>query len=666
MAEALRETRTPFLRLNAGIGWRLAPKAQRPGVPHEDRPLQLAVEGVEANPLAEPFGSFGGRTLPRGLAISGEGRVFLADPEARVIWTALAGGLGADTGGTWPFRALWPARDLPSTGELGGGVPDPYTLVRPTDVKIAPNGDLVIADPGAGRLLVLTWPTGQIRHVIGGGTPEAVGFDTAGRGCVLDPASGALRVYDRFWRPVSGFPHASVSLSAPWAVATPVACRCAGTCGCAAATAPAPVLYLLDGKTLVALAANGRQIEPPADPALCPGPITRDADGTLSWQDPARPGLDPIRLKGLVLTTDGRHAGTGRPLLSVPRRVSVPRSGRILTEAIDGGRPGFAWDRLAFTVDLPKNTRMVVTTTTSDSPIEIDRIEALPESAWSRPLALGPGDLPEVLIQSPGGRNLWLRVELFGDGRSSPAISEIDLFAPRQTALRHLPVPFHQDPESARFLDRFLSYFDTVFAEVSARHRDVAALFDPQVTPEGFLDWLGAWFDFEFAASLPEATRREMIAGAIPYFRQRGTVAGLRQILQWHLGLTDPMPQIVEHFRLPPGPVMIGGRDLEPGSPAHSFTVVFPAHAVPDDGALTRTERLIAASVPAHTRFGIRTFRPALTVAHQSTIGVDTLLGSLAPGPLGTTSLGGTFATPGPAGPDIIGASHATRRSQAC
>jgi len=141
-----------------------------------------------------------------------------------------------------------------------------------------------------------------------------------------------------------------------------------------------------------------------------------------------------------------------------------------------------------------------------------------------------------------------------------------------------------------------------------------------------------------------------MIAEVIPYYRERGTVAGLRRLIQWHTGLSDPMPQVIEHFRLSaaPAPVMIGGHALEPGALAHSFTVVLPAAAVDGPEAEARTRRLISANVPAHTRFQLRLVEPGIAIGTQSTIGVDTLLGSLDAAPLGTGRLGHDFGSAGP------------------
>ncbi|MEE8455105.1 MAG: phage tail protein [Limibaculum sp.] len=669
MAEPVRDTAAPFLRLNAATGWRLGPAVAREGIARTDGPLYLGVLGESPIPMTERFGSFGGRTTPRALAISGAGRIFLADPERREILSALVDAAdrprpdGAPA--IWPFAPLWPARLLPGPPEphdLGSAqLPpaDPYTLVRPTDVALAPNGDLVVADRGAGRLLVMAFPTAHLRHVITleGWAPTAVCFDAQGRAYVADPGLGTVHRFDSFWRRDSDFPHRSAVFSAPEHIAAAAdACDCSGACECGGGTVrrPAIVAYVIDGDRVLSLRADGRTaaVASADDLALTPEALTLMPGHTLLYRDPTRPAHDQIRIAGLAITRDGRHEGSNRPLLAMPRRVRTPRFGRFLTDALDGDRAGFAWDRIALRASLPENTRLLIQTLTSDSRVEPDRVAAMPSESWSRPIEIAPADMPELLVQSPPGRYLWIRVELFGDGRASPQIEEIDVYGPRRSALSHLPAPFHQDPESVRFLDRFLHYFDIVFEEITARNRSIAQLFDPIATPEGaFLDWLGAWFDLEFLAEWPTETRRRMIAEAIPYYRQRGTVAGLRRLLQWHTGLADPMPQVIEHFRLPEGsgPIMIGGRALEPGTLAHSFTVVLPAAALAAAEDEDRVRRLIAANVPAHTRFQLRLIQPGVAIGTQSTIGVDTLIGSLDAAALGTGRLGHDFGSAGPA-----------------
>lgn len=672
MSSAPRPTITPFLRLNARTGWPLGPEASRRGIPYVDRPLALAIEGQSPIPIAERFGSFGGRTLPRGLAISGEGRIFLTATDRNEILTARVDAGKAekpeDAPESWPFAPLWPARAVkkePAPDDLGdpGVPPDPYTLVGPTDVAIARNGDLVIAVPGMSRVLVMAFPDAGLRHVIDieGGAPSAIAFDAAGRAYIADPGLRTVHRFDRSWRKDLTFPDPSVTFAAPEhvaAVAFRAECACGydGACGCDSgracgpAPAPEPVIMVLDKNALRAFDALGREVAAERyDPFdLTPQALVRRSDGVLEYSDPDRPGHDPIEIPGLTLTRDGRHAGSNLPIIALPRRIEVPRFGSLTTEELDGGGSGFVWDRIGFTVSLPRNTRLLVATTTSDSLIAFDRVLALPPERWSRPLALEPGDVPEILIQSPPGRYLWLRVELSGDGKTTPSISEIDIYGPRRSAMRYLPASFHQDPESVHFLDRFLSYFDTVFDEITAVNGEIARLFDPKTVPaEGFLAWLGAWFDLEFPATWSEATRRTAIAEAVHYYKIRGSVDGLRHILQRHTGLSDPLPQIIEHFRLPSGggPVMIGGRVLDPDSPAHGFTIVMPEHLVRDEDARRSLKRLIEANIPAHTRYELRLIRPGVTVGTQSTVGVDMLLGSLGEAGLGGAILGETFST---------------------
>ena len=160
-----------------------------------------------------------------------------------------------------------------------------------------------------------------------------------------------------------------------------------------------------------------------------------------------------------------------------------------------------------------------------------------------------------------------------------------------------------------------------------------------------FLDWLASWFDITFLPEWPEATRREMVAKAIAMYRRRGTIAGLRQMLQWHTGLAEPVPAVIEHFRIA-APISIAGSPLAPTAPAHAFTIVLPAVAAPDDTARDRLDRVIAAAIPAHTRYELRLVGPGIAIGRQSTPGIDMLIGSTRPQPMGEAQLGGDAMFP--------------------
>ncbi|MGH8464116.1 MAG: hypothetical protein ACRER5_08210, partial [Pseudomonas sp.] len=147
---------------------------------------------------------------------------------------------------------------------------------------------------------------------------------------------------------------------------------------------------------------------------------------------------------------------------------------------------------------------------------------------------------------------------------------------------------------------------------------------------------------------------REMISRSIFFFKQRGTVDGVRQMLQWHTGLGGNQPQLIEHFRLRDyaglqkrqstevHPLYVGQYPLYPADDqiAHWFTVVVPSSVVPDEETRLRLQRLIEAQKPAHTAFQLRVFSPGVRIGRQSSIGLDTWLGSCPTAALGEFSLG--------------------------
>jgi phage tail-like protein len=684
MIEAPRPTGLPWARLGGRNGWPLAASLSR-GLAGGDT-IALGTPGQRPIADTEPLGSFGGRRLPRGLAMTADGRILVADPAGRVILTALASDAaappppGADP--QWPFVPMWPARPLPPPPapwdiELPENPPaDPLTLVRPLAVAMAPDGDLVIADAGrdgAGRLVVLTLPEGHIRHVIPLAEPVAISFDGHGRACVADAGARTIARFDRQWRRETGYPHASVPPIdglAHLAHARSAPCDCAGTCACVPPAAPAPDLWIIAKGRIHVLTSDGFLWSDGAfafpgtgplptaalsdDTQLTPPALTLAADGRLLWKDPDFPARDPLPLPGLTVDRSGRRPGTSIALIARPRRIELPRSGLAQLRALDGRREGFAWDRIALAAEIPERTRLLVSTATTDAALEESQVAGLPASAWSAPVEIDAGARAECLVQSAGGRYLWVRLEMFGDGTRTPRVVGMDVFAPRRSSLADLPAPFREDAESAAFLDRFLSYFDTVFAEVTARHALVPALFDPQAVPAGpFLEWLASWFDIEFLPEWPEPTRRAMVAGAIAMYRRRGTIAGLRQMVQWHTGLAEPVPAIIEHFRVGP-PISIAGSPLAPSAAAHAFTIVLPAAAAPDATARARLERVIAAAIPAHTRYELRLVAPGIMLGRQSTPGVDMLLGSARPQPLGAAKLGADAILPAGRHPPIL------------
>lgn len=630
MTPTVRPAQPAFLRLDARIGWRMS--AANSVQIFDDGQLdglRLGDENAAAILPTEPSGTFGGVTRPTGLAVGPDGRLFLADPGHDRILTY--------TTHDAAFVPLWAARTT--------SPPDPYTLEKPHGVAMSRGGDgvardLVVADSGHNRVIVYTWPKLVARHIINipGSEPWDVAFDDRGHLYIADAALKRVHRFDRLWQRDLDYEGGFGTLMRPKHLAIDATGQ----------------LFVLDEnlRHIVALDAKGRP-RPETDWKLYardfPPPLYLDGDGLWLPQD-ARPNCPKLHLVGLDVTRRGWLKGTALPLLARPSGVTYPRSGTFTSEALDSDIFDCAWHRLVLDADVPEGALLAVRTFTAPTALDDVRVAALPNDRWSTELSIGPGDWPEVLIQSPRGRYLWLKVALSGDGQVTPLIRSMVLYAPRASSLAYLPPVFREDAVSADFLDRFLSYFDTVFEEIESQVERFTGYLDPDGVPSGeFLTWLGSWLDLRFLAQWPDDVRREFIRRAIELYKLRGTILGLQEILRLHTGLKAPQPVIIEHFRLRDyetrhsqidslveGLPYLAGRSLMPGQTefAHHFTIVLPNQVVPDEDALDTIRHLIDAQKPAHTHYEIRIVEPGIRIGCQSTIGVDALVGPYPGAPL--------------------------------
>jgi phage tail-like protein len=105
--------------------------------------------------------------------------------------------------------------------------------------------------------------------------------------------------------------------------------------------------------------------------------------------------------------------------------------------------------------------------------------------------------------------------------------------------LDQLPAVFGADP----FLGRFLLAFEAVLGgadDVEQRGLEelvagVDGYFDPLTTPREFLPWLAGWVALAVRADWNDDTTRGFIREVVPLYRQRGTMAGLKRMLEIYL-----------------------------------------------------------------------------------------------------------------------------------
>ena len=160
-----------------------------------------------------------------------------------------------------------------------------------------------------------------------------------------------------------------------------------------------------------------------------------------------------------------------------------------------------------------------------------------------------------------------------------------------------LPGIYQEDPLARAVTGAF----DDEFAPILSTIDNVAAYFDPALTPEDFLEWLAGWVGI-----LPDETwsierRRAVVALATQLYRRRGTPAGL----EMHLRLVSPGEVDVTDSGGTAWSTKPGSRP--PGDASYRVTVTVTP---PRKGQLdpARIEALVASAKPAH-------------VAHTITIG---------------------------------------------
>jgi phage tail-like protein len=328
------------------------------------------------------------------------------------------------------------------------------------------------------------------------------------------------------------------------------------------------------------------------------------------------PTADPF-LRGTsapprYLGTDAAGGVVARPLAPVSWP-SFAASGSVQSGRIDSGIVGTVWHRLYLEAAVPPGTSARVKLAASDDRAFVpqasdwfehrfgdafDAGDEVPRGVWidaasevpfhdgllACPRRPGVAGLFTALVQRSGrrvrtlaGRYLFVRLELTGDGRATPEIAALRVYAGRRGyAALYLPELYREDvfgrdadlPEratAADFLDRLLGTFEGVITPIEDRIASAWLLSAPSRVPDEAVDWLASWIGFVFAADLPTPRRRRMLERACELYKQRGTLPGLRTALDLATdgAVTRGEIVVVEDFRLRRTFATILGADLD-------------------------------------------------------------------------------------------------------
>lgn len=182
----------------------------------------------------------------------------------------------------------------------------------------------------------------------------------------------------------------------------------------------------------------------------------------------------------------------------------------------------------------------------------------------------------------------------------------------RADTLRYLPEIYSRDD----FTNRFLMLLESFWTPISRQIDEVDNYFDPALTPEVMVPWLGSWFGLTLDDDLSEERKRKLVASIAPIYAQKGTRQALITFLTMYTGGTV---DVVEHrdtnFVLGESASLGYQVALGTQNRPHSFDVFIkaPAPALrPGEGTrerrkqyYKRIESLIDQYKPAHTVFNL-------------------------------------------------------------
>ena len=164
------------------------------------------------------------------------------------------------------------------------------------------------------------------------------------------------------------------------------------------------------------------------------------------------------------------------------------------------------WHRIILRGDIPTGARVVVSTYAAEALLTDEQVQDLGD-AWETNQTASDMQKTawDCLVRSGGGRYLWLKLELRGNGNVTPRLDSVEIEFPRISLRRYLPAVFGEEPVSADFTDRFLGLFDTTLRSIETTLDQQARYFDPLSTPAerdpktgvDFLSWLASWIGLD-------------------------------------------------------------------------------------------------------------------------------------------------------------------------
>ncbi len=439
------------------------------------------------------------------------------------------------------------------TGPSDSGQSDKrFNLPRDLLVK----GDqLLVADSGNARVLVLELPSLRKcgEWTSGLKTPACLAADSAGRVYVLDIGNNKVLRFTFAGEadlPFNAAMAAQANLTKPAGLAIDAQDRLY-----VADEATDAILRFDTNETALglltlpvspfkprALAACGAHLYV-ADAAS--GYIWAYDTQTQAWLGKVQAYCGPVA--ALAIADDGSllvKPGLDETLYRLVADTARVASGTLLVGPLDAGE-GDVWERVWVEAEMPAETSVLLEMAGSN-----DSTTKLEDLDWFESPSLDV--LLRTLVHKDGkrfneSRFIWLRITLAShDGRSTPQLLQVQASTPQPSYLGYLPAIYRRDEAATGFLERWLALFRSELGDWDRALEELPRQFDARTVNEADIDKLATWLALDLPTRMHSSERRQLLADAQALYRQRGTPAGLREMVRRYLGATI---HIFEAFR---------------------------------------------------------------------------------------------------------------------
>jgi phage tail-like protein len=157
----------------------------------------------------------------------------------------------------------------------------------------------------------------------------------------------------------------------------------------------------------------------------------------------------------------------------------------------------------------------------------------------------------------------------------------------------------------------------------------ISTYFEADTTPQDFLEWLSGWVALTLRADVAPAIQRTFIGKAVWLYSLRGTIQGIKEIINIYVGTYPTITEMGKPFEIGVNSTIGVDTLLDSGAP-HFFRVSINLNTTDQDQINKITQvvtSILDQEKPAHTFYALTVVTPTLEIGVHSTIGEDTLLG---------------------------------------